>query len=74
MPTKYIYSEEGLVGRKVGRITVGRYIKPSKNVGMRGSAILKHIYDMVEVDGMQIYEIKTMLDKLIDEHVEEADV
>ena len=48
------------------------YVK-ERNAGMRGSAILKHIYDMVETDNLQKADVKALLLALVDEHIVEVD-
>ena len=44
-----------------------------KNVGDRLKVILLQVYDMSDVDNLQIYEIKSLISALIDEHIEETD-
>ena len=43
------------------------------NVGDRLKVILLQVYDMSDVDNLQIYEIKSLINVLIDEHIEETD-
>lgn len=45
-----------------------------RNCGMRGSSILKHVYDMVEIDNLQKADIKALINALVDEHVHEEDL
>jgi hypothetical protein len=45
-----------------------------RNAGTRGSAILKHIYDMVEIDNLQKADVKALLNSLVDEHINEVDL
>jgi DNA-binding ferritin-like protein (Dps family) len=45
-----------------------------RNTGARGSAILKHVYDMVELDNLQKADVKAILNALVDEHIEEVDL
>lgn len=47
--------------------------KEEKNVGDRLKVILLQVYDMSDVDNLQIYEIKSLINSLIDEHIEEFD-
>lgn len=44
-----------------------------KNLGDRLKVILLQVYDMAFIDNLQKYEIKAMLDALIEEHIEEND-
>ena len=44
-----------------------------KNVGDRLKNILLQIYDMSDIDNLQISEIKALISNLIDEHIEESD-
>jgi len=47
--------------------------KEEKNTGDRLKVILLQVYDMSDTDNLQIYEIKALIDSLIDEHIEEHD-
>lgn len=47
--------------------------KQEKNAGDRMKVILLQIYDMSDIDNLQIYEIKALLSALVDEHIEEYD-
>lgn len=47
--------------------------KQEKNVGDRLKVILLQVYDMSDVDNLQIYEMKALINALIDEHIEEHD-
>ena len=50
-----------------------RYIGPEFNVGDGLKVILLQIYDMVELDNLQVAEIKALVNNLIDEHVDESE-
>lgn len=43
-----------------------------RNAGMRGSVILKQIYDLVERDNFQKADIYKFLEALVEEHIDEA--
>lgn len=47
--------------------------KEEKNTGDRLKVILLQVYDMSSVDNLQVYEIKALINSLIDEHIEEHD-
>lgn len=47
--------------------------KEEKNVGDRLKVILLQVYDMSDVDNLQVYEIKSLINSLIDEHIQEVD-
>lgn len=49
------------------------YLGPEYCVGDGLKVILLQIYDMVELDGMQVYEIMALLDALVKTHVVEYD-
>ncbi len=53
--------------------TVTKYKGPEYNVGDSFKVILLQIYDLVELDNLQKYEIKALLNALVDEHVFEID-
>lgn len=52
--------------------TLSKY-KEEKNVGDRLKVILLQVYDMSDIDNLQIYEIKALVSALVDEHIEEHD-
>jgi len=52
--------------------TLSKY-KQEKNVGDRLKVILLQVYDMSDVDNLQVYEMKALINALIDEHIEEMD-
>jgi hypothetical protein len=45
-----------------------------RNCGLRGSAILKHVYDMVEIDNLQKADVISILTTLVEEHILEEDL
>lgn len=47
--------------------------KQEKNVGDRLKVLLLQVYDMSNVDNLQVYEIKSLFNSLVDEHIEEYD-
>ena len=44
-----------------------------KRIGDRLKVILLQVNDMVDIDNLQVYEIKALIGALIDEHVSEQD-
>jgi len=52
--------------------TLSKY-KQEKNVGDRLKVILLQVYDMSDIDNLQVYEIKALFNALVDEHIEEID-
>jgi len=44
-----------------------------RNAGMRGSAMLKHIYDLVDRDNFQKADVIKFLEALVEEHIHEED-
>ena len=52
--------------------TLTKYAQ-EKNVGDRQKVILKQVYDMVDVDNLQLAEIMALVTCLIKEHVIEHD-
>ena len=50
-----------------------KYKGPEYNVGDSLKVVLLQVYDMQEHDNLQIYEIKALINSLIDEHLEEVD-
>lgn len=53
--------------------TVTKYVRPELVVGDRMKVILLQVYDMINRDNLQVYEIKALIGALIDEHVNEVD-
>lgn len=53
--------------------TKTKYTGPEVAIGDRLKVILREVYDMVDYDNLQAYEIKALLIGLVDEHVEETD-
>lgn len=53
--------------------TVTRYRGPERAVGDRLKVILLQVYDMSEIDNLQLYEIKALISALVDEHFVEED-
>ena len=53
--------------------TRSRYKGPEYNVGDSLKVILREVYDMHSLDNLQIYEIKALINALVDEHLEEVD-
>jgi len=53
--------------------TKTKYTGPEVALGDRMKVILREIYDAVEIDGLQIYEVKALINALIDEHIVESD-
>ena len=53
--------------------TRSKYVGPEYNVGDSLKVILLQVYDMSEKDNLQVYEIKALINALIDEHIEELD-
>ena len=51
--------------------TKTRYKKEAR-CGDRLKVILLQVYDMVTEDNLQVYEIKNLINSLIDHHVEES--
>lgn len=45
--------------------------KEEKNVGDRLKVILLQVYDMSQVDNLQISEMKALINNLIEEHIDE---
>ena len=43
------------------------------NVGDSLKVILLQVYDMSEKDNLQVYEIKALINSLINEHIQEVD-
>lgn len=43
--------------------------KQERNVGDRLKVILLQVYDMTDVDNLQVAEIKALISNVIDEHV-----
>lgn len=54
--------------------TKSPYRGPERHAGDRGKVVLLQIYDWFELDGLQIAEIKALLNILCDEHLEEEDL
>lgn len=48
--------------------------KKERNVGDRLKVILLQVYDMVDEDNLQVAEIKTLLNCLVEEHIYETDL
>lgn len=53
--------------------TVTRYVGPEKAVGDRMKVVMLQVFDMVDYDNMQAYEIKALINALVDEHVIEEE-
>ena len=53
--------------------TISKYLGPEKAGGDRLKVILLQCYDLIEYDNLQIYEIKALINSLIDEHLFEED-
>ena len=51
--------------------TLTKYAGPEIAVGDRMKVVLLQVYDCVTFDNLQIAEIKSLLNCLIDEHLEE---
>ena len=47
--------------------------KLERNVGDRLKVVLLQVYDMVDEDNLQKAEIKSLLNTLVDEHIDEID-
>lgn len=54
--------------------TVTQYAGPEKRSGDRLKVVLLQIFDMLEIDNFQKADIKALLEQLIEEHVEEAEI
>lgn len=50
-----------------------KYLGPEVALGDRMKVVLLQVYDAVEIDAMQVYEIKALINALIDEHIIETD-
>jgi len=55
------------------RHTVTRYCGPEKASGDRMKVIMMQIFDLVTYDNLQVYEVKALVNALIDEHLEESE-
>lgn len=53
--------------------TVSKYTGPELSVGDRMKVILLQVYDLSEYDNLQKYEMKALINALIDEHILEHD-
>lgn len=49
-----------------------KYAK-ERNIGDRQKVILLQVYDMIEIDNLQIHEILGLLTALVNHHVEETE-
>lgn len=54
--------------------TVTKYKGPEKRAGDCLKVILLQVYDLSELHNFQVYEIKTLINSLIDEHIKEVDL
>ena len=53
--------------------TVTQYAGPEKRAGDRLKVVLLQIFDMLEIDNLQISDIKSLLNTLVEEHIEETE-
>ena len=51
--------------------TITLYKGPEKASGDRMKVMMKQVFDLLEIDNFQPYEIKALFNALVDEHVSE---
>lgn len=54
--------------------TVTLYKGPERSPGDRMKVVMKQVFDLVEYDNLQVYEIKALLCALVEEHIKEEDL
>jgi len=52
--------------------TINVYTGPERVIGDRMKVILLQVYDCIDYDNLQKYEIKALINALIDEHIIES--
>lgn len=54
--------------------TITKYKGPERSAGDRLKVIMLQVFDLSDIDNLQVYEIEALISALIKEHITEVDL